>query len=81
LTVHYTELETDLAANFTIVIGEDPAYRGDTNGDYLINMMDIFEFSLWWQQPDARLYSPCDRVNDEKVNSSDLLWLFDYWQK
>jgi hypothetical protein len=56
-----------------------PMLAGDTDGNGAVNGLDLFFFSLWWQQPENESNFRCDCVDDDVIDEYDLHRLMMDW--
>jgi parallel beta-helix repeat protein len=58
---------------------ELPPVPGDTDGNGVVNGLDLFFFSQWWQQAENETNFRCDCVDDEVIDEYDLHRLMMDW--
>lgn len=57
-----------------------PPIPGDTNGDGMVNVEDIFFFSKYWQGPAGEAPPGNNPLNDSVIDGKDLLRLIPEWK-
>lgn len=75
----YNDLGTVLETTVKLVVGENQVSRGDTNGDFTLDYLDLIEFSRWWMQNENKSNAGCDKVDDSKIDARDLHYLIKAW--
>jgi len=60
--------------------GSGPFQPGDTNGNGVVDVYDLFHFSLWWRTPENGANTLCDRVDDGTIDEEDLSRLISEWR-
>jgi hypothetical protein len=68
-----------LTPTFTPTPTEPAPVPGDTNGDGLINELDLFHFCHFWTQSAVEADPRCNPVEDDAVDAKDLLSLLSDW--
>jgi len=53
---------------------------GDTDRNGVVDGLDLFYFSLWWQFEENAANGLCDCVDDGIITEADLLWLIPRWR-
>jgi len=73
----FTLTETPIPSTVTPTVAPVP---GDTNGDGLVNGLDVLYFSRAWHFPAEEAYARCDVVRDGTIDEKDLMRLAKYWK-